>query len=147
MSKFGYLLDRFLDYIMEFLFSLRCLVMVIDKCCIGRRTQLSLHAPDMGLLSVFQSLSEARIPISQPHSVWCCDWKPCVSAYRSCRICSSDFLLTKLFHRRQAWSALSMYLPHEVQKSSTAALTVHDGVVPDLPLMPSKAAHRSLIGF
>ena len=34
-----------------------------------------------------------QIPISRPHSVWCCDRKPCESAYRSCRICSFVFLL------------------------------------------------------
>ena len=40
-----------------------------------------------------------------------------------------------------------MYLPQEAQKSSTAAFDVIGGEFPDLPPMPSKTAHKSLIDF
>ena len=83
----------------------------------------------MGLLSVFQSLSEAETPISRPHSVWCCDRKPCVSAYRSCRICSSVFLLLHNYSIDSRRDLLSMYLPQETQKSFTAAVVALGGVV------------------
>ena len=83
----------------------------------------------MGLLSAFQSQSEEEITISRPHSVWCCDWKLCVSAYHSCRICSSVFLLLHNYSIDNRRDLLSMYLPQETQKSFTAALFALGGVV------------------
>ena len=112
-----------------------CLAIAKGKKFLGRKTEqghvvyMALEDTSDNLLSAFQSRSEAETPISRPHSVWCCDWKPCVSAYRSCRICSFTFPPINFCFIDSRRDLLSMYLPQEAQKSFTAAVVALGGVV------------------